>query len=227
MIMHLKRYSIPKYWKMSKKERKFVIAPRPGPHRKLECIPLRVLLRDVLKVCSDAREADSMISRGEILVDKKARKDAAYPVGLMDVVEMPRVHKCYRVSVHRQGLFLEEITHEEAAKKLCRIQGKRKVRGGMIQLNLHDGRNVLTQNNDYRPNDSLLIELPGQKVLEHFKFDRNSPAMIIAGKNLGAKGKIKEIFDRKTMIERSRIVLQTKEGEIETVKQYVLVGEIK
>jgi hypothetical protein len=29
------------------------------------------------------------------------------------------------------------------------------------------------------------------------------------------------------MIERSRIVLQTKEGEIETVKQYVLVGEIK
>ena len=225
--MHLKRYSIPKYWKMRKKERKFVIAPRPGPHRKLECIPLRVLLRDVLKLCSDAGEADDAIRKGEIIVDKKPRKDPAYPVGLMDVIEIPKTHKCYRVSVDKHGLSLEEIKHEEAEKKLCRIQDKRKIRGGLIQLNLHDGRNVLTQNNDYRPNDSLLIELPGQKILEHFQFDRNSPAMIIAGKNLGAKGKIKEIFDRKTMIERSRIVLQTKDGEIETVKEYVLVGEIK
>jgi len=97
----------------------------------------------------------------------------------------------------------------------------------MIQLNLHDGRNVLTDKNDYRPNDSVLIELPDQKILQHFRFDKDAPAVIIAGKNIGVHGKVKEIFERKTMLESSRVILQTKDGDIETVKEYVLVGEIK
>lgn len=225
--MHLKRYSIPKYWHVAKKERKFVIAPRPGPHKKLECIPLLVVLRDVLKVCRNAKEASMVIKKGDILVDKKARKDPNYPVGLMDIVEIPSLGKHYRVTVNKSGLFLNEIKSEEADKKLCRIQDKTIVKGGGFQLNLHDGRNILTGKNEFRTNDSLLIELPSQKILQHFKFEKNSSAMIMSGKNIGLHGKVKEIFDRKTMIGRNRIVLETKDGDIETVKEYLLVGELK
>jgi len=225
--MHLKRYSIPKYWKLGKKERKFVISPRPGPHRKLECIPLLVALRDVLKICETNREAKDAINKGEVLVDKKARKDPNYPIGFMDVVEIPKIKKHYRVSVDRHGLLLEEIKIEESDKKLCRIQNKRKIKGGEIQLNLHDGRNVLTNKNDYRPNDSILIELPSQKILHHFKFEKSSSATIISGKNIGARGKVKDIFNRKTMLESNRVIIQAKDGDIETVKEYVLVGELK
>jgi len=225
--MHVKRYTIPKYWKVKKKANKFVVAPRPGPHKKYESIPLLVVLRDVLKLCADAGEARSVVKKGEILVDKRARKDPNYPVGFMDVIEIPKVHKAYRVMVDKHGLALHEIKHEEAGRKLCRIQQKRKIKGGMIQLNLHDGRNVLTDKNDYRPNDSVLIELPDQKILQHFSFDKDAPAIIIAGKNIGVHGKVKEIFERKTMLESSRVILQTKDGDIETVKEYVLVGEIK
>ncbi|MCX6818112.1 MAG: 30S ribosomal protein S4e [Candidatus Aenigmarchaeota archaeon] len=225
--MHLKRYSMPKYWHMSKKERKFVIAPRPGPHKKLECIPLLVVLRDVLKVCRNAKEASMVIKKGEILVDKKVRKDPNYPVGLMDIVEIPSIDKHYRVMVNKSGLFLNDIKAEEADKKLCRIQDKKIVKGGNFQLNLHDGRNILTDKNEFRTNDSLLIELPSQKILQHFKFEKNSSAMIMSGKNIGLHGKVKEIFDRKTMIGRNRIVLETKDGDIETVKEYLLVGELK
>jgi small subunit ribosomal protein S4e len=225
--MHLKRYSIPKYWKMEKKAYKFVIAPRPGPHAKFECIPLLVVLRDVLKICGDAKKGSLVIKKGEILVDKRARKDPNYPVGFMDVVEIPGIHKYYRVMVNKGGLFLEEIKHEEAAKKLCRVQGKRKIRGGATQINLHDGRNILIDKDDYKPNDSVLIELPSQKILQHFRFEKNSPATIMSGRNMGANGKIKEILDRKTLLGKNRVMLQTKDGDIETVKEYVLVGEIK
>jgi small subunit ribosomal protein S4e len=96
-----------------------------------------------------------------------------------------------------------------------------------MQLNLHDGRNILTEKKIYNPNDSVLIELPTQKILKHYKFDKNSSAIIVSGKNIGVKGKIKEVFNRETMLGSNRVILQTKDGEIETVKEYVLVGEIK
>lgn len=225
--MHLKRYSIPKYWKLGKKEKKFAVSPRPGPHKKSECIPLLVILRDVLKMFEGAEEAENAVKKGEILVDKKARKDPNYPVGLMDVVEIPKIKKYYRVSVDKKGLMLEEINSSSADKKLCRIQNKRIIRGGVTQINLHDGRNILADKNMYKPNDSLLIEIPAQKILKHFKFEKNSPATVISGKNIGVTGKVKDIFNRKTMPESNRVVIQTKEGDIETVKEYVLVGEFK
>lgn len=225
--MHLKRYSIPKYWKLGRKEKKFVVSPTPGPHKKYECIPLLVVLRDVLKIVDNSKEARIVISKGEILVDKKERKDPNYPVGLMDIIEIPNIKKYYLVSVNKHGLFLEEVSHASADKKLCRIQDKRTLKGGIMQLNLHDGRNILTEKNVYNPNDSVLIELPTQKILKHYKFDKNSSAIIVSGKNIGVKGKIKEAFNRETMLGSNRVILQTKDGEIETVKEYVLVGEMK
>jgi len=227
IFMHIKRYSVPKYWKIGKKGKKFAIAPRAGPHKKEKCIPLLVVIRDLLKLSENAREARKIIKSGEVLVDKKARKDPNYPLGLMDVLEIPSMNKAFRASVDRHGLFLAGIKPEESKIKLCRIQNKRTLRGGVFQINLHDGRNISSEKNVYRTNDSLLIELPSQKILKHFRFDKNSPALIISGKNIGVQGKIKEIFDRKTMLESSRVVLQTKDGEIETVKEYVLVGEVK
>ena len=225
--MHLKRYSIPKYWKLGRKEKIFVVSPRPGPHKKFECVPLLVVVRNVLKVFENAKEAKSAIKKGEMLVDKKVRKDLNYPVGLMDVIEIPKTKKYYRVSVNRQGLVLEEIGPSQADSKLCRIQDKRILKGGVIQLNLHDGRNILTEKKIYTPNDSIVIEIPSQKIVKHYKFDKNTQATVVSGKNIGMTGKVKEIFDRKTMTESNRVVLETKEGEMETVKEYVLVGEVK
>ncbi len=212
---------------MGKKENTFVVSPRPGPHKKSECIPLLVLLRNVLNMFETIKEAKNAIKKGEILVDKKVRKDPNYPVGLMDAIEIPNIKKYYRVSVGKHGLFLEEMASSQADKKLCMIQDKRTLKGGIIQLNLHDGRNILTEKNIYKPNDSLLIEISTQKILKHYKFDKNSQAIVISGKNIGVKGKVKEVFDRKSMLESNRIVLQTKDGEMETVKEYVLVGEVK
>jgi small subunit ribosomal protein S4e len=228
MIMaHLRRYNIPVYWNVPRKERTFVIRPRSGPHPLKASIPILVVLRDILKLAETSQEAKSAIKKGAVLVDKKERKDPNFPVGLMDLVEIPAVKKAYRVTVNKRGLVLDEVKDAEDTK-LCKIRNKVIVTGGKTQLNLHDGRNVLVENGkDYKPNDSVVIKLPEQKILKHIKFEKGSHCLIISGKNIGMTGEIKEITGRKTMFETNMLILQTKDREIETVRDYVLVGEFK
>ncbi len=223
--MHLKRYSIPSYWKVPKKEKEFVTRPNPGPHPIKRCIPLLVLVRNVLQLADNAKEASKIIKNGSILVDKTEKKDPNFPVGLMDVIEIPAMKKAYRISVDSKGLVIEETKNVD--QKICRINNKVLIRGGKTQLNLHDGRNIIVDKGNYKTSDSVIIKLPEQKILKHLKFEKGTDCMIISGKNPGAKGKIKEIFEKKSMLGTNRIVVKTDDKEIETVKDYILIGEFK
>ncbi len=225
--MHLKRYVIPSYWKVAKKGNKFAVRPRAGPHPIGSCIPLTVIIRNVMGMAQNAGEAGRIIKSGGVLVDKKERKDPNFPVGLMDVLEFPAMKKSFRVTVDRKGLALQEIKSSDSGQKLCRIKNKKLVNGGKIQLSLHDGRNILVGKSSYKTSDSLLIKLPEQKIMKHFKFEKGAKVMIVSGRNLGLKGKIKEIQEKKHMLEVNRTIIETNEGDIETVKDYILVGEFK
>jgi small subunit ribosomal protein S4e len=226
--MHLKRLSMPAFWPLGKKGNTFVVTPSPGSHKKMASIPLRVVVRDVLGFAQTAAEARKLISGGEVLVDKKKVKDERHPVGLMDVVEFPSIKKCYRVFASGGGLELRETEEKLSSRKLCAIKGKIAAKGGKIQIGLHDGRTIITgKGSAYKPGDSLLIELPSQKIVEHFKLKEGAPAMVVAGRNIGATGKIKVLKGRKKMTEKNRAVIETKDGEIDTLMEYVLVGELK
>ncbi len=224
--MYLKRYVIPGFWRMEKKANKWAVRPMPGPHAKDMCIPLQVMLRDVLGYADNAKEAKKIIKEGKVLVDGVVRKDHRYPAGLMDVIHIPELKKYYRVSINSHGLFLKEISEKEADRKLCRINGKTTIKGGKMQLNLHDGRNIIVDKDVYKTGDSVLIKVPGQEILKHFKMEKGASAVIINGKNMGTEGKIKDIYRRKSMLEKSRIVIETKSGDKEVPLEYVMVGEI-
>jgi len=231
-MAHLKRYAMPRFWPLAVKEKTWAVRPMPGPHQKDFCIPLQIVVRDLLKYAETGREAKQIVKSGKIFVDKKIRREEKFPVGLMDVIEIPELKNHFRVLVDKNGLKLEKISEEEAGKKLCRINGKRLIKKNVIQLNLHDGRNIIVRDEAkkaivYKPGDSLLISLPDQKILKHYRLEKSSPALIIAGKNMGVKGVIKEVTTKKRMTEKSTVVLKTDSGEIETLKDYVMAGEIK
>src|SRR3990172_7830180 len=101
--MWLKRLAVPKWWPIEKKTHKFVVSPR-GPHKKLESLPLTVFIRDVLKLAETAKEARTIIKRGEVLVDGKKRRDPKLGVGLLDVIEIPSLKKSWRVAPHKGRL---------------------------------------------------------------------------------------------------------------------------
>ncbi len=225
MSRHLKRYTMPKGWQIEKKANVFVVKPRAGPHKIDNSLPLTMLLRDVLKVVKTSKEANKIIKAGGVVVDKKPRKDPKYPVGLMDVIEFPESKKHYRVLANTKGLSLVEISEKEASEKLCRINDKRTVKGGQFQLNLHDGRNILTENNGYKTGDSVKISLPDQALQEQFKLDVGSSVLVIDGKNKGLEGKLVAISKREQMTGKNTVTIDIKGKKVETLKDYIFVLE--
>ncbi len=226
--MHMKRYTMPGFWPVGRKVEKFVVTPAPGPHPKNSNIPLLIVIRDVLGFAENAKEARMILNNGDVLIDKRPVKNEKHPVGLMDIIEFPAIKKQFRVQAGTKGIELHEIPAKESSSKLCSVKGKTVIKGGRFQISLHDGRCIIVgKEKKYKPGDSVLIEVPSQKIIGHFEMKAGVPAVIIAGKNMGASGKIKDVHNSDRMQEKSRVVLQTKSGEIETLKEYVLVGEVR
>jgi small subunit ribosomal protein S4e len=213
---------VPSFWKTPKKASKWTVAPRPGPHKKFESIPLQVIVRDILKLAETGKEARSIIKKREVFVDGKSRKDHAYAAGLMDVVAVPKIKKYFRILPTEKGLELVEIEESEADKKICRIKNKTVVKKGRLQLNLHDGRSLLVDNDIYKTGDSVLLKLPEQKILEHVKLESGSLGLIVKGKNSGKIARIKEVIIKRSK-EPNKVICELENREIEVLKDYVFV----
>jgi len=194
MVRKLKALLAPEYWRIEKKEQYWVYSPSPGPHKKFECIPLAILLRNVLGIAESGREAEKIIKRGEVMVDCRVVKDFRFPTGLFDTISIPKIDKYYRIVPFSKGLKPVEISEEEAKIKICKIVNKTAVKNGKIQLNLHDGKNILFENS-VKTQDSLLLELPSLKVLDVLKFEIGNYVV----SKIGNSGIIKS-YNEKTKI---------------------------
>ncbi|GIS74060.1 MAG: hypothetical protein CM1200mP11_2750 [Nitrosopumilaceae archaeon] len=56
----LKRQMAPQFWGIARKDKRFIITTRPGPHKKNFAIPSAVFLRDTLKIVSSLRKGQSI-----------------------------------------------------------------------------------------------------------------------------------------------------------------------
>lgn len=184
-----------------RKAKKFIVAQR-GPHSLRNSVALTVLLRDMLEIAENYAEAKKIVKEGKILVDGKACKDHKFGIGLMDVVEIPTAGKAFRIVPSKYGLRIIDIPERERKLKLCRITGKKVVNKGRIQLSLHDGRNIIADNS-YQTKDSVLIEIPGQKIKEHLKFAEGMSTLVIAGKNKSKTAKISKVEKDKVWLEEN------------------------
>lgn len=199
MCAHVKRLAAPRKWAIPRKTEKWVTKSSPGPHRFEDSLPLLVVVRDKLGLCDTAAEARYIIGQRDILVDGRVVTNYKHPVGFMDVVSVPKTKEFYRVLLNTRGkLKLIPITKEESAWKLARIENKITVKGGKIQLNLHDGRNILLEKNQYSTGDVLKIEVETQKILGAYKFDKGNIAMLTGGSHVGELAKITDMIITKS-----------------------------
>lgn len=195
---HLKRLAAPAFWPIHRKEKTWVTKPRAGAHSQSQSLPLSLVIREMLGISRIAKESHSIISRGEVLVDGVKRTDEKFSVGLMDLIEIPSVKKIYRLlTTSDSTISLHEVSSEEANFKLCRIENKTTTRGGQLQLNLHDGRNVLAPENEssstYSTSDTLRIKLPSNEIESHLKLKKGAYVLLTGGKNLGIHGLLTHI----------------------------------
>lgn len=225
--MHQKRMSMPTSWKVPKKTNKWITATSPGPHNKQSSLPLVVILRDMLKIVENAKEAKKVMLEKKVFVDGIARKDLKFPVGLFDIVSIPVNDQYYRMLQDSKGrLYLSPIDEERAKSKVCKILNKTTVKGGKTQLNLHDGTNILASE-DYKTKDTIVLSLPEKQILQKVEYKVGNLAMIIGGRHSGTVGTLKEI----KIIRSSKnnvVMISGTDSDIETIENYVFViGEDK
>lgn len=209
----LKCKPAPKFWPIHRKENPWVLKPSAGPHSLHNCLPLSLVIRNMLGVAETRREAQIELHQGKILVDGKIRKDD-FPVGLMDNISLPSADKYYRVLPSHKGLFLSPISKEETSFKLCRIDDKTTVRGG-VQLNLHDGSNIVVkvadpknpQEDVYDAFDVLKLNLPSKEIAGCIKLKEGNFVFVTGGKNIGVKGKIVEIEKTEAKKRKNALVI--------------------
>ena len=72
---HLKRYKAPKSWPIHPKEDTWTVKPAPGSHAIEDSLPLLVIIRDILGLADNSREAKRIINTGNVLIDGRAVKD--------------------------------------------------------------------------------------------------------------------------------------------------------
>lgn len=223
---HLKRLAAPKAWKIKRKRRfgTWVTNVIPGPHPKERAVPLRVLIRDLLGLADNAREADFIIRSGKVLVDGVVRKNPRFPVGLFDVVELPEIEKVFRMIIDDKGrLVPKEIPAEEKTFKLVRVERKVMVKGGKIQLGTHDGRSFLVDDaKDVKPGDVLKISVPDQKIVEVFHLKEGNLVYVLSGRHAGTIGKINAVNKGDVIRERS-VDLSVEDEKIQTAARNVFV----
>ena len=214
---HLMRLAAPKTWQISRKGPKFITKPVPGPHGLENCVPISVLLKEILHYASTTKEVKKILNANDIKIDGKSTKDFRFPAGIFDTIEFTNINEYFRVVLNRKGkLDLIKIKKEEALLKPCKITRKTMVRG-KLQLNLYDGKNIFVSNNTYKVGDTLLLSLPEQKINRHFKLDKKSTIFLTGGKHIGEVGNVEDIM-------QDRIIYKDQKGSlIETSKKYAFV----
>lgn len=215
MSNHLKAYAAPKSWHVRRKVNKWIMRPQAGKHPMKRAMPIGLLVR-LLGLAKTAREAKQIVNAGHVFVDGKRASDVHTAVGFMDVVKVGS-EALVRVLIDKKGrlVFLPAEKGEDL-KKVCRVVRKQSIPGGKVQLTLSDGRNILKEKSEEAVGDSLVLELPSQKVLERIALEKGAVAMLMGGRHIGNVGTIERV-------DGNKITCKGENGSFETLRQFAFV----
>jgi small subunit ribosomal protein S4e len=231
----LKRKPAPAFWPIHRKELPWVTKPASGSHSLNNCLPLTLVLRDMLGVSQTRKEGKLILSQGKVVVNGKIYKKDDIPVGLMDVIALPDGDKYYRIMPSHKGLYLSPISKEESNVSLLRVENKSTVHNG-IQIAVHDGSNMLIKVADpknpievaYETFDVLKVTYPDKTVIQTLKTKEGNLAIITGGKNVGKQGKIVEIEKTEAKKRRQALVVieDVKGNRCQTILDFIFsIGE--
>lgn len=219
MSRHLKRIAAPKTWPITRKRTKYVIKPLAGPHRIDRCMPLGVMIKDILNIANTNREVKFILNSGNVLVNNKVRKEPKFGAGLLDVISVKGVGN-YRVLFDENGKLILKNSKSDGKIKIVKIISKTTLNGKLTQLNFLDGSNLLVSKDTYKVGDSLILD--GKTVVKHLKFEKGAYLYLIGGRHVGKLGSLDDVRTFKG-IHPDRIILNIGKEKAETLKAYAIV----
>ena len=205
------------------KTRRFLFKPNPGKHNGKEVISVGYLLRDLLHLADNSREIKYIINNREIIVDKKKVKSYRLPLGLFDIIEIPKINKYYNLVYVRNGALMpKEISKDETKYKICKIISKKIIKKKNVQLITNDGRSVITSNLGYKVKSSIKLDLEDNTIKEYYPLEKGKDVLVIGGKHISHIAKISDIT-KGTMQKPMLIKLETEGIKFETTENNVIV----
>jgi small subunit ribosomal protein S4e len=188
---HMKRLNAPKHWMLDKMGGTWAPMPSSGPHKRRECLPLMIFLRNRLKYALTRREVKSICMQRFVKIDNKVRTDLRYPSGFMDVISIEKTNEHFRLLYDTKGRFtVHRITPEEAKFKLCKVRKIAKGLKAIPYLTTYDGRTFRYPDPLIKAGDTIKLDLTTGKIESHVKFESGALAMVTSGHNLGRVGVI-------------------------------------
>ena len=212
-MAHLKRQGIGKFWPIPRKGTKYLAV---STHNQKESIPLVVVMRDILKFVRNKKELKRILNEKQVFINHKQIKETNYPVCLFDVISFPKIKKNYRASLSKnKKMILEEISDKDAETKVYKIINKKILPKGKLQLNLMQGKNIIS---DKKVNigDSVVLNLKNDEIVKAIPLEKGRRVFALRGKHAGSSGKVVDIMERggkkiaKILVDDKRINVWTK-----------------
>lgn len=194
MINKTKRLVISRVTKIPRKTFFWGATPNAGKHTRVSSVALLTVLRDYLHLGDKEREVTRMLNSGFIKLDGKTVKSRKTAVGFMDVVTVVPTKQHFRILYDNKGrLIAQEISEKDSAIKPMKVFNKVTTKGSKIQLSLHDGQNVLTEDKTISTGDVLIMSVPEKKVQHVIKMQSGNKAFLTGGAHVGSVGTIKKV----------------------------------
>jgi len=189
--MHQKRQTTTTKLPIQRKGMKFVVRALSHPR---ESVPVVIAVRDMLKFATTTKEVKKMINSGLLKINGKLVKDHRESIRLFNIFEAGKTYKLTLLPTHR--FTLEEI--KPTKERLCKVKSRKLLKGNKIQVNLHDGSNVLTKDK-INVCDSIYLDFSG-KITKHIPMEKGKDGFVISGKYTGTSGKVQSVEDKKVKI---------------------------
>lgn len=158
-----------------------------------DSVPVVVAVRDILHLASTTKEVQKMINQKLLKINGRTVRDFHESIRLFNIFE---ADKAYKLTLLPTGKFSFEETKEK--ERLCKVIGRKILSGNVVQLNLHDGTNVLSKEK-INIGDSLYLDFSG-KIKSHIVVEKGKNAFIMAGRYIGLEGKIESVSEKKVSV---------------------------
>ena len=214
-MTYLTRQKVPKSWSLPKKGTAYVVNPKSNINLG---IPILVALRNILKFTQNRKETKKALNQRLIKLNGRDVIEEKNSITLFDVLTIEPTKKNYRLTLTPKGRFtLEEIDERNAHEKVSKIIGKKMLKGKKIQLNLMDGRNILTDLK-CKLNDSIIVELKTNKAKKCLSLEKGAKIIVFGGKHGGKRGEVVSINEKEKILEA-----KTENGTINVLIKQALV----
>ncbi|MBS3088306.1 KOW motif-containing protein [Candidatus Pacearchaeota archaeon] len=180
---------------------------RPSSHIQ-NSIPVVIAIRDMLKLARTSKEVKHMIKNKSLKINGKEVKDYRESIKLLNIFE---ADKPYILTLTENNRF--NLEPSKSKERICKVINKSLLNGNKIQLNLHDGSNILAKEK-ISTNDTIYLS-PENKIIKTVSMEEGKECFVSSGKYVGKKGKIESV-------EENKVKVKLKEGTVELNKSNLI-----